>query len=178
MLKDKKSSSLLKVIFALMACIAFAACTGGYYLPGGQYRSKNAVFKPSGKKFRYNPLVDCRHLYLSKTPFTDPDSILAIAYLGFYPDGRMITGTVAKTAVPGQVSRFNSYDSSAFIGTYFTDEDNINTRFYYPSEGGTYVFKEGKIKPDTLIIIENIMGRNFNVSTRFDTLVRSAYPLR
>lgn len=96
--------------------------------------------------------------------------------MGFLPDGRMIIGSTRENEMDQTLNEKNSFTNASSIGYYTTNGNTIKTEYFVSGDGGQYVTSEGIIKKDTIVIVDKVLLL-FKRESRYDTLVRSRFPL-
>lgn len=153
------------------------ACNKGIWVTKNAYRPKHLKFSILKEPFKANELINNHFLYISTKKFVNYDGNIVIGYMGFYSDGRMIIDNTLEKEMCSTLSERNSFNTVFSIGYYTTSGNTIKMEYFLPGEGGRYETREGIIKKDTIILIEKVR-QLLRKEIRFDTLVKSSYPLQ
>ena len=158
----------------ILILFASAGCTQNNWISQDAVRPKKAKFRILKEPFIGHKSIDNNYLYFSIKQKPVSDGYLVDA-VGFYEDGRFIGNTFLKTELPARVSSQNSWETANNVGYYTTKEQTVEVECFQPYGGGEYERRKGIIKTDTIIFFEKFLGWR---ETRYDTLVKSKFPLK
>ncbi|WP_310557548.1 hypothetical protein [Flavobacterium sp.] len=85
--------------------------------------------------------------------------------------------TYTSDAISSQINTSNSWETSAVVGYYRTENTKIKLQYFISNGGGIYEMKNGFLNKD-FIIIEERINLLLKSEVRYDTLFKSKYKLK
>ena len=168
---------MIRKLTYVLVVISVIGCSQNLWTKNGLLRPKKPKFSILREPFRGNSLINTRYVYISaKRPVIANGNTLVGTY-GFYDDGRLIVNGFYESNIDSLIHNRISWDSSYRIGYYTTQGNTIKFQYFEQFGGGEYIYHEGMLKQDTIIITDNFRDRPWNI-IRYDTLIKSNYRMR
>jgi len=167
---------MIKKLAYIWAVVLAIGCSQNLWTANGLVRPRKPKFSILKEQFVSNALIDTKHLYVSTKRFTNYDGNKLITTYGFYSDGRFIVNGFNETNIDLLIHNTTSWDSSQRIGYYTTQNNQVKCQYFEQYGGGEYIELQGQIKPDTIIFADKFQML-LKKEIRYDTIVKSLYPL-
>lgn len=169
---------MTKKIAHISIAVLAISCSQNLWTGNGLLRPKKPKFSILNEPFISNALIDTKNVYISTKRFINFDGNKLVSTYGFYSDGRFIVNGFYESNIDSLIHNRTSWDSSARIGYYTTKDDKIKSQYFEQYGGGEYINMEGIIRTDTIIIADKFRDFPWKITIRYDTLIKSKYPLR
>ena len=157
-----------------MVIISAIGCSQNLWTKNGSLRQKKPKFSILREPFKSSFLINTEYVYISTKRPINYDGNKIVGTLGFYDDGRLIVNGFYESNIDSLIHNRISWDSSQRIGYYTTQGNSIKFQYFEQFGGGEYIYHEGMLKQDTIIIFR---ARAWN-TIKYDTLIKSNYRLQ
>lgn len=161
----------------MLVVLSAIGCSQNLWITNSVLRPKKPKFSILREPFKSNSLINTKYVYIStERPVVSGGNALVSTY-GFYDDGRVIVNGFYESNIDSLIHGRVSWDSSHRIGYYTTEGNSIKFQYFEQFGGGEYIYHEGILKQDTIVITDKFLQRPWN-NIRHDTLIRSGYRMR
>jgi hypothetical protein len=168
---------LIRKLTHILVVISVIGCSQNLWTQNGLLRPRKPKFSILREPFKSNSLISTKYVYIStKRPIISDGNKIVSTY-GFYDDGRVIKNAFYESNIDSLIHNRFSWDSSYRIGYYTTQGSSIKFQYFEQFGGGEYIYHEGIIKQDTIIITDKFRDRPWNI-LRYDTLIKSIYRMQ
>jgi hypothetical protein len=163
----------MKLRVSLICFLCFAVSCKGVWTSKDVYRPKHPKFKILKQEFIGNPLIDTNHLYISTINYIDDGKKKSVYNCaGFYSDGRMIAFSLGDDELE-KMNQVNTWETAYSIGYYTTSGNKIRIEYFVMGDGGQYIFEEGLILKDTILIGQHYTTLRLERKTAYERLIKS-----